>query len=342
MNSFSRFLAVSFAGLFILGTGLAFVFYNVEQSVFDAELYIRAFEKENLYQRLPDLTAQALSIAAQKAESDDPLVLLRNLSEDEWKTFMEGLFPPAQLRILAEDTIRQIMAYLNGKSDSVAISLTSLKNHMISPQGINAIYDVIKSQPDCTAEQLAAIALGQQDMVLCNPPETFLLFDLQPLIEAEIKAVVLSMPEQVVLITTDFNSTKSLRDLNNLRTILRISPIIPMMCLLMITVITVRSFSDWLNWWGYPLWLAGLFSMGLIIISGPLTNWMFQTFVVPVFSEALPLDIQDMLKDIVTTIAFDAVLPTARMAGLLIFIGLSMVAIAFIFRKKFNKDQVEA
>lgn len=341
METFSKILAGIFAILFVVTTALAFVLYNVEQSVFNAELYIQAFEKEDLYQRLPDLTAQALNAAAQEADSSNPLALLRNLSEQEWGIFMVELLPPAELEILAEDAVRQIMGYLNGENDEVALSLTNLKNHMGSPQGINAIYGILKAQPDCTAEQLTTMALGQQDMILCNPPDTLLFLDLRPIIESQIKAAVMFMPEQMVLISADANRAQELQDLKSLRTIIRLSPLFPMLCLLMITVLAVRSFKDWLNWWGYPLWLSGLFIMALIIFSGPLAAWIFQTFVAPVFPETLPLDILDMFESVVATIAYDAVQPTARIAGILILIGLIMVASVFVIRM-LKKRSVES
>ncbi len=109
----------------------------------------------------------------------------------------------------------------------------------------------------------------------------------------------------------------------------------------MITVLAVRSLGDWLNWWGYPLWLSGLFSMALIILSGPLVAWVFRAFIAPIFPEKLPLDILDMFEAVVSRIAYEAVLPTAKIAGLLILIGLIMVAVAFLLRKKLSRDQIE-
>ena len=332
MKSFSKILAGIFAVMFVVTTALAFVLYNLEQSLFDAELYIQAFEKENLYQRLPDLTAQALNAAAQEADSSSPLALLRSLSEEEWDVFMIELLPPDELKILAEEAVRQILAYTNGESEEVVLSLVSLKTHMSSPQGINAVYGILKAQPDCTLEQLASMALGQQDMMLCNPPETFLFFDLRPIIESQLEAVIMLMPEQMTLISADAGRAQELQDLKNFRTVMRLSPIMPMFCLLMITILAVRSLGDWLNWWGYPLLFAGLFSIALTVVSGPLAAWVFRTFVAPVFTETLPLNILDMFEGVVSTIAFDAVQPMVKVAGIMTLIGLLMVVIAFVVR----------
>lgn len=347
MENFSKtltgILAVAFVILFIMTTAFAFALYNMEQSIFDAELYIQAFKKENVYQRFPDLSAQALASVVQEAESDSPLSLLRNLSEEELKIFISELLPPTEIEILVEGAVRGIMDYLNSENDEVALSLSSLKTHLGSPQGIDAIYGIIKAQPDCTPEQLTAMAMDQGDLMLCNPPDTFLFVDLQPIIEAEIKtAVALTIPDQVTLISADINSDQELQDLNDLRTIIRLSPLFPMLCLLMITIITVRSLNDWLNWWGYPLWFAGLFSIAVIIVSGALATLLFEAFVAPAFPESTPPDFLDLFVGIFTTIAYDAVQPMVGIAGIMILIGLIMVAIAFLFRKRLQENQDEA
>lgn len=346
MKSFSKtltgILAGTFVILFIMTTALAFVLYNVEQSIFDAELYIQAFKKENVYQRFPDLTAQALAVAAQEADSGDPLAILRNFSEEEWSVFITELLPPAEIEILVEGAVRGIMDYLNRENDEVVLSLSSLKTHLGSPQGIDAIYGIMKAQPDCTPQQLTAMAMDQGDLMLCNPPDTFLLVDLQINFEATIEAAVLILPDQVTLISTDTISAQELQDLDDFRTIIRLSPLFPMLCLLMITIIIVRSLNDWLNWWGYPLWFAGLFSIAVIIVSGALATLLFEAFVAPVFPETIPPDLLDLLVGIFTTIAYDAVQPMVGIAGIMILIGLIMVAIALLFRKRLQENQDEA
>jgi len=331
-KTLTRILAGIFAILFVGTTAMAFALYNVERSAFDAELYIQALEEENVYQRLPDLTAQALAVAAQQPGRSDMLSLLSGLSEAEWRTFMIGFLPPDELKILAENGVRQVVANLNGESDEAVLSLVSLKAHLQSPQGINAIYGILKTQPDCNVEQLTAMALGQQNMTLCNPPDMFLFFDLRPIIEAEIKAAVALVPEQVTIISANTSQAQELQDLKNLRTIMRLSPLLPMLCLLMVTAVTVRSLGDWLNWWGYPLLFAGFLSMSITAMSRPLAAWTFQTFFASALPETLPPDIVEVFKDLTAAIVHKAVQPTLLVAGIMALIGLVMVAIAFVIR----------
>ena len=334
-------LAGIFVILFVVTTALAFTLYNVEQSVFDADLYKQALAEEMIYQRLPELTAQALAVAAQRPEGNVLLSLFRNLSEEEWREVVFGLFPSELLRNLAENAVAQILAYLNGESSQAVLSLTGLKAHLGSPEGINSIYGILKSQPDCSLEQLTALAMGQGDMVLCNPPETFLFLDLRPIYEAEIKASVNVIPEQVTLISYNSGHEQKLQDLKNLRTVARFSPLLPVLCLLAVTVLAVRSFKDWLTWWGYPLLFAGLISMLLSVLSRSLASWTFQAFVSPVLPEAFPSGIVDVFKDLFASIVHYAVRPTLLVAGIMALVGLIMVAIP-LMNRALKKQSVES
>ena len=340
-TSLTNILAILFAIAFVATTVLAFAFYNVERSAFDTDLYIRSFEAENVYERLPELTAQALASAAQRPGRNDMLALFRNLSEEEWRTFVTELFPPDVLRILAEDVITQIMAYLNGENESVVLSLTSLRAHLQSQEGINAIYGMLKAQPDCTLEQLTAMTLNQQALTLCNPPDTFLIFDLRPIIEAEIKVAMSLIPEQITLISADESQMQTLRDLKALRLFMRLSPILPIFCLLIVTALVVRSLKDWLNWWGYPLLFVGLISMSLSAMSGFLAAGTFQFFIAPALPDALPSAIVEVFRDLTGAIVYNALRPTLLVAGIMALTGLIMVALTFLLRQRFQKRSAD-
>jgi hypothetical protein len=332
-------LAGIFAVLFVITTPLAFALYSVEQSVFNAEFYTQALEEENIYQRLPELIADALGTTAGNDDSSNPLTLLSNLSGEEWQQYMIALLPPDELKILSEDTIVQLVAYLNGESDQVVFSLASLKAYLGSQEGVDAIYGMLKTQPDCTVEQLTAMAMGQQDLVLCNPPETFLLFDLRPIYEQEIKALVSVIPDQMTVITAGADRAQEIQNVRSLRTLMRLSPLLPIFCLLLITVFAVRSLAGWLNWWGYPLLLAGLVSMSLTALSVSLAELGFQIFVVPVLSNRLPADFLSVFKDLFAAIVHNALQPTLLIAGILALVGLIMVALTFLFGKRLRRSQ---
>ncbi len=332
-------LAGLFAILFVGSTALAFALYHVEQSAFNADLYIRALDEENVYQRLPELTAQSLSMAAQRPERNGMLSLFRNLSDQEWQTLVTELFPPDVLRNMAVDMVTQIMAYLNGESNQVVLSLTNLKAYLQSPEGINAVYGMLKAEPDCTVEQLTAMALNQQALTLCNPPESFMFVDLRPIVKTEIKNAMTLIPEQMIIVSTDGNRVQTLRNLKTLRLFMRLSPLVPVLCLLVVTALAVRSLNDWLTWWGYPLLIAGLVSMSLSALSGPMASVTFRLFIAPALPAALPPDIVSVFRDLTATIVRDAVQPILLVAGIMALIGLIMVALNFLLRKRLQRTQ---
>jgi len=338
METLLKTIAVFFAILFIGSTTLALALYNVERSAFDAELYIHALEEENVYQRLPELTAQSLALAAQRSQGGSVLSLFRNLSEEEWRIFVSNLFPPDVLRVVAEDVVTQFMDYLNGERDRVILSLTGLKAYLGSQAGIDAIYGMLGTQPDCTVEQLTAMATGRADIVLCNPPETILFVDVRPIYEAQIKTAVSVIPEQVMLISPNPDRTQQLRDLRFVRMVVRLSPVLPMLCLLMVALFAVRSFTDWLNWWGYPFLIAGMISLFLSALSGFIAAGTFQFFIAPVMPDLIPREIVIVFRDLTATIVRNAVAPTLLIAGSMVFIGFIMVVLAFLLRKRLRRS----
>lgn len=338
MHTFFKTVAVFFALLFIGTTVLALGLYNVERSVFDAQFYIRAFEEENVYQRLPELTAQSLALAAQRSQDGSVLSIFRNLSEEDWRIFVTTLFPPDVLRIIAEDVVTQTMGYLNGQRDSVILSLTNIKAYLSSQGGIEAIYGMLDSQPDCTLEQLTAMATGQFDIILCNPPETILFIDVRPIYEAQIRVAVSLIPEQLTLISPATEHTQRLRDMRFMRMVVRLSPLLPILCLLMVTLFGVRSFRDWLNWWGYPFLIAGLISLSLSALSGFIAAGTFQFFIAPVLPDFIPREIVTIFQELTATIVRNAVAPTIVIAGVMAFFGFIMILLAFLLRQKLRKD----
>jgi hypothetical protein len=115
---------------------------------------------------------------------------------------------------------------------------------------------------------------------------------------------------------------------------MRLSPLLPILCLLAITALAVRSLRGWLNWWGYPLLLAGFISMSLSALSRSLASGIFQLFIAPALPAVLSPDMVDVFKDLTAAIVHDALQPTLLMAGIMALIGLIMVAVAFLLRKR--------
>jgi hypothetical protein len=325
-------LALITAFVFVISTPVAFTLYSLEQSVFDADLYIQALDEENVYQQLPALTAQTLAVAAQRPDNPGILSIFRNLSAEEWQTLIVQLLPPDVLRVLTADAVTQIMAYLNGERADAVLSLAILKAHMQSPEGINAVNGMFEAQPECTVEQLTAMALNQQALTLCDPPDTFLFFDLRPIIAAQINGLMSLIPEQVTIISAGSFRPGYLQNLNDLRILMRLSPLLPILCLLIIVVLVVRSWRGWLNWWGFPLLFAGFISLFLSVISAPLSSLTFQVLFAPALPPVFPADLLEMFKGLTAAIVRNALQPVLLVAGAILLVGLAMVGLGFLLR----------
>lgn len=63
-NGVLKFLAGICAILFILTAGIALLAFNAERRLFNAQLYLRAFEDQGIYERLPSLAAETLASSA--------------------------------------------------------------------------------------------------------------------------------------------------------------------------------------------------------------------------------------------------------------------------------------
>lgn len=323
-----------FVVLFIGTTALAFVLYNVERSMFDAQLYIQSFEEEGVYQRLPDLISKVLVAASQKAEVGSPLAMIHTLSQEEWGFYVARLFPPAELKILADDMVISLIAQITGESDTVVLSLASLKTHLSSSQGIDTLYNILKAQPDCSIAQLTALMMGHQEIFLCNPPETFLFVDLTPFIKSQISGLITLLPEQVTLIVPSGEQVQKVQELETLRLSMRLSPILPILSLLMVTAIGVRSIMSWLTLWGYSLFLAGLFSMTTTLLSKPIAALVVQILIAPALPDTLPQDVIEVFRGLAATVIFNAIQPTIKVAGAIALTGMIMVALSLLTRRK--------
>lgn len=327
-------LAVLFALLFVISTPVVFTLYSLERTVFDANLYIQAMDEENVYQQLPVLTAQTLALASQQPNPSILMSIFRNLSIEQWQALIVQILPPDVLRVLTVDAVTQVMGYLNGDRTEAVLSLTILKTHMQSPEGINAINLLLESQPDCTVEQLTAMALNPQTLALCDPPDTFLLFDLRPIIAAQLSNLISLIPEQVTLIPAGSARPQYLIYLRDLRVLMRLSPLFPILCLAVIAVLVVRTFQSWLNWWGVPLLLAGILSLALTVISAPLASLIFQLLFLPALPAFFPPDMQEMFRGLTASIVRHALEPALPFAGGMILVGLAMAVLGFLLGRR--------
>ncbi|MDP3185889.1 MAG: hypothetical protein Q8M58_11490 [Anaerolineales bacterium] len=238
-------------------------------------------------------------------ESGGPPSYMRNLTARDWETIIAILLPPTELKALAENTLDQIFAYLDGKTDNVKIPLLKLKERITGPAGQDAIQQLIIAQPPCTEEQLVQMAAGalggEGGMVFCNPPEEILAIML-PELQSQLGSLATKIPDEAVIIkpytgplgATPGGGPLSADPFTTIRYVrlgLRWSPLLPFAFLLLVILFSVRSLKSWLRWWGISIFFAGGIALVLGIALLPAMNWAWNAFVITKIPPFLSADI---------------------------------------------------
>ena len=186
-------------------------------------------------------------------------VVMRGMSQEAWEAFFRTLLPQETLKVMGDDVLNSTFAYLNMQTNSVQLSLVPLKASMVSDTGVQAVYTLLNTQPDCTFEQIAQMAidlLTKGEMQFCKPPAE-LYSMLTPVIQGQMQFATLAIPDQMTLISAPPENDPR-EKLQIVRMVMRLSPIIPLVFLLLMTIFTVNSLKSWLSWWGIPLFITGV------------------------------------------------------------------------------------
>ena len=334
LNAVSKILAFLCAGLFVLAAAIALVFFNVEKRLFNAQFYLRALESQGFYERLPAIAAETLAATDGTGGPPDSL---KSLSKENWEKVIAALLPPELLRALTEDALTSIFAYLDGKTDSAALSLVELKARIGGPAGTQAVTEMLRAQPSCTLAQtieMAGSALsGNPTLVFCNPGEDALAL-AQPIIQSTLQTASAGIPDSATLIHPDDpNLQNPLRAVRALRAILRLSPLAPLGLLFLVTLFAVRDAKSWLRWWGIPILIAGLIGLVTALAAGPIADWGFAKFLLPRLPAGLPNSMMEIMRGLESAALAGIARPIAIQSAVLAFGGIAMVAATRLVKK---------
>lgn len=326
----NKFLAGISVILFVLTTGLALLLFNAERRLFDADLYIAALERQNVYERLPALAAESMMDAPAGAGPNSARSRLSLIPAQNWEALFRALLPAEVSRPMTEQALASIFDYLNGKSDTVAISLVEFKTRLLGPAGTEALLGILRSQPPCSFEQIAQLTIGSlfgqtPSFILCNPSDDLLnLF--QPLIQSQIQAAASTIPDSVDLTPSSSNAQSPLRSLRALRTFMRLSPLLPLGLLLL----AARRWQDLLTGWGIPLLSGGIFGAILSAAAPAILNWGFTTYTAPRLLLSLPTPIANLVHGLVTDVISGVAKPILGQSALLMLVGIILLVAAYI------------
>lgn len=330
MDSIKKALGIVFAILFVLTAVTALVFFNFDRRAFTTETYQKAFASADFYNKLP--TDMAKAMLASTTDASQLPVVMRGMNQEAWEAFFRTMLPQETLKVMGDETLNSIFAYLNLQSDSVQISLAPFKASMVSDTGVQAIYSLLETQPDCTLEQLTQITLNllnNSEIQFCNPPAELIPL-LTPVIRGQMQAATFVVPDQLILISAPPQNDPR-EKLKTARMVMRLSPILPLIFLLFMTIFTVNSFKSWLNWWGISLFMTGGLTAFLGLFGASAFGTIFQSILANTLrvSSFLPALLLDSANALATAMLQALFIPILWQGLLIAFIGLGMAVIGY-------------
>lgn len=330
MRTLGKFLAGFCAILFLITAVLALLFFNIERKAFSSETYKTAFEKQQLYERMPGILADAITTTV--ARNEQASTYLKSFTVQDWESAISALIPPEELKALANSTLDSTFDYLNGRTDSAVVSLMPFKSHLAGPGGVEAILQLLRAQPTCTVDQIIELTfavLNGGDLIFCSPPPEAVQI-VRPLIESQIQFMTLGFPDQITLISTERAGTPEDPRLNLkiARSLMQITPLFPMAFLLGLTILAVRGLIDWLRWWGWPFLSTGVISLLIAIPGSFLVGFIIQWLLESQIGSFMPPLLLSSLRETVSAVAREILGPMAFVGLALALIGLIMILVA--------------
>jgi hypothetical protein len=324
------FIAALCAILFIITGVLALIFFNIERKAFSAETYKQAFERQQLYDRMPGILADTLTEAI--SQNQQASTYLKSFNARDWQSAISTLVPPEELKALANSTLDSTFDYLNSRTDSAVISLLPFKSRFVGPAGVDTILQLLHAQPTCTVDQIIELTFALMsggDVVFCNPPPEAVEI-VRPLLESQLQLMTFAFPDQITLISTRQGGTPEdpRLKLKIARSIMQITPLFPMAFLLGLTIFAVRSLIDWLKWWGLPFLFTGLISFLIAVPGASLVGFIIQWVLESQAAGLIPAVLLSSLRETVSAIAREILGPVAIVGLVLAGVGLIMVLVA--------------
>jgi hypothetical protein len=238
-------------------------------------------------------------------------LLFATFTPQQIEIILETIITPEELRSFADRTLKDTLDYAGGQRASLTLSLGWLKRGL-EQRGAEAILSALRTQPVCTADQISQLALDlaaskpPRVLFVCRPPQELELL-IQPILSRGTSIQAALIPEIVSLGELPTLSGVNLtRSIPLTRTLMRTSGLLPMVLLLALTLVIVRGWKSWLLWWGIPLVLTGIFTLGLSALGLPLLAGTIQQQITermpPLLLPEIAATVQTLLMDIIGSV----------------------------------------
>jgi len=326
MKAIGNGLAGICAFLFVISSVTALTFFNIEQKAFSVETYKTAFKDQGLYDSAPAIFTDLILSSIE--DSGQAALLSSILDKGELELVISSLLPPDEFEDLMNKAIDSFIAYLNGDTNTITISLLSFKQHLASEGGTQAFTQIMLAQPECTAEQALQIALGflssGEGLIFCRPPQEALGL-VTPIIESSLQLLSSNFPDDFTFTGNDQLGLSEFRtQLNKVRAIMKLTIVIPLFMLIGIVLFTVRSLDEWLKWWGIPFAITGITSALFALIGAPIVRFFLQIVLLQ-GNENLPAIFLNMMSSVAGSLVSLILKPVAIEGIILALIGAGML-----------------
>jgi hypothetical protein len=299
MKAIKKTFAVIFAILFVITAIAALIFFNFDRNAFSIETYQKAFVNADFYNKVPAIMAEVM--ASTTTNQEKLPIVMRGMSTPAWEAFFRSLLPQDVLKSMSDEALNSVFTYLNMQTNSAELSLTSIKTSMVSDIGVQAVLSLLKTQPECTLQQIGQITIdlfSNSQIQFCNPPEKLIPL-LTPIIQGQMQMTALALPDQFTIISA---------------------------------ILAVNSLKSWLKWWGFPFIITGGLASLMSLSGAPATGAIFQKILVTGMPAFLPTVMLDYAGNLASAMV-QALLSPVLFQGLIIaVIGLVMVAGAYFVK----------
>ncbi len=343
--------------------------------IFNADLYLEAFEEQEFFDRLPGIAATQIRYSMgynpclenpDMCENDGlpeengeggPPSYFQALSKDDWETILQELLPSDWLENQVHDLIHGLIDSVRSGSEEIklGISLLDLKDNLTGQAGVEAITKVLEAQPECSDDDLLAftrILEGTEesgaDFLSCRPGVD-ILENYAPQIEALLTRSLKDIPDEIdftenldgdgLSIEIFSNDVPVTVFINFIRRVILLSPLLNIMLMLVIAALAVHSFKGLRGWWGYPTAIAGLLATALASLASPAANFIIDRFL----ADPPMAGLHDELVDAASGVALEMIrliFTQARNYALIVTgIGLMIIIIPSVFKDGMRRDQ---
>ncbi len=269
----------------------------------------------------------AESMLSSTTDTSQLPVVMRGMSQQAWEAYFRAMLPQETLKAMGDETLNSIFAYLNLQTNSVQISLIPLKASMVSDTGVQAVFTLLDTQPDCTLEQIAQMTFNlfnNNEIQFCKPPAELTTL-LTPMIQGQMQFATQAIPDQLDLISAPPENDPR-QALQSARMIMKLSPILPLAFLLLVTIAVVNSLKSWLNWWGVPLFVTGLLAMLMGLGGAPIFGAMLQG----ILANGLPSVMLGFANDLTSAMLQALLIPVLWQGLGIAVIGFGMAGVSYL------------